>query len=352
MTLPRTVEELDAQWLTEALAERSPGLRVEDVSAPDVNWGTATKVLLRATYAEDPGPDGPPAELCVKGGFDDRLSSFEMRAAYIAEAGFYGELAPTLDAPLPESWYAGADSEQGIVILSDLVAAGCSFPSLVDPWPADRVAAALEVQAAWHGKTWGISPQRYPWLDLGSTPVRNVAAVLLSPEHWQETFSDSRRVAPAESSDAADRERVLEAFKRLWELDDAGPCCLVHGDAHVGNTYLLPDGTPRFLDWQAPGVGPPAYDVAYFISGAMSPGDRRDHERDLLGEYLAALEAGGGPRVDPDEGWEDYRRHLLHGFLWVMTPSVMQSIEKQTAMAERHIIAIDDHDSVSLVLEI
>jgi thiamine kinase len=46
------------------------------------------------------------------------------------------------------------------------------------------------------------------------------------------------------------------------------PARVVHGDAVAGNILSAPDG-PLLIDWQCPGLGDPAEDLAMFLSPAM-----------------------------------------------------------------------------------
>jgi hypothetical protein len=339
--LPMVPEELTADWLSAAL-----GREVTAVETSEIVWGTATKVRLNVSYADEPDAWGPPAALCAKGGFDERLRGYDLAPAYLLEASFFGDLAPELDARLPRCWYAGLDPEhgQGIVVLDDLVATGCSFGEPTEAWSPDRVSAGLEVQARWHAQTWGSSPGNRDWLTVGSSSVRAAAAVLLGSQHWEQHFAQEG--APALPASLRDSAAIKRAFEGLWSADDAGANCLAHGDAHIGNTYVDADGNPGFLDWQAVCLGPWSYDVAYFIGGALSVADRRAHERDLVNGYLDALASSGGPRIDAEAAWLEYRRHALHGFLWAVTPAVMQPLERVVAMAERHVAAIEDLDSL------
>lgn len=336
--LPLTPEELTPGWLADAL-----GVAVAGVEVPEINWGTATKVLLRVSYAQDPGPEGPPRALCVKGGFREELRAYGIGEAYKIEARFFAEIAPGLDARLPSCWYAGVDDahDQGIVVLDDLAAAGATFGDPTQPWGADLVAAALEQQAGWHRPTWGAKPGTYgDWLAIGAAPVRAAAAAFFTEEHYAQQFAIP--AGPRLPESLSDRHLLQRAFERLWEHDDAAGHCLVHGDAHVGNTFIDAAGAPGFLDWQTPCLAPALYDVAYFIIGALAPEERRAAERDLLQHYLDALAAGGGPAIPWDEAWLDYRRHALHGFLWALTPPVMQTVERVVAMADRYTAAIDE----------
>jgi hypothetical protein len=340
-----TVEELTPAWLTEAMSDRLRGVSVESADVRNVIWGTATKVMLHVAYSSDPGPEGPPETLCVKGGFDPAMRNLGLATAYRREADFFVFLAPTLKVPLPRCWYAGADMNlgQGVVVLDDLAATGCTFGEPLRAWSPDLVAKALEVQATWHGATWGATPKRYPWLSSG-TPVRDVADVMLGADYWDQHFSSAE--APTVPQLFLDRERMQNAFSAMWRFDDAATPCVLHADPHVGNTYIDAAGNPAFIDWQAVCAAPALDDVTYFIGGALSVKDRRQHERELLTDYLEALAAAGGPRLDFDTAWLDYRRHQIHGFLWATTGPTQQTTERVAAMTERHVAAMDDLESL------
>jgi Phosphotransferase enzyme family len=45
------------------------------------------------------------------------------------------------------------------------------------------------------------------------------------------------------------------------------PQTFLHGDAHIGNTYVLPDNDVGFLDWQVVRRGNWSVDVGYFLQG-------------------------------------------------------------------------------------
>src|SRR3546814_4799515 len=89
---------------------------------------------------------------------------------------------------------------------------------------------------------------------------------------------------------------------------------LLHGDTHLGNIYLLPDGRAGLLDWQLVVRGHHMHDVNYIVTTALSIGDRRNHERDLLAYYLDRLKAHGvAAAPDFEESWNEYKRCLVWG---------------------------------------
>jgi hypothetical protein len=180
-------------------------------------------------------------------------------------------------------------------------------------------------------------------------PKRKSTVQLLSADHWERTLGALG--APKVGVETADRERVLAAINLLRANDDVGPLMLSHGDAHVANTYISSDGRFGWLDWQCLCFAPNFYDVATFMCGALSTADRRAHERTLLKHYLEALDAAGGPRITLDEAWQSYVQHLVPGIHWALIPTVMQNIDNIVTMATRYIIAIDDHASITAVLD-
>ena len=68
------------------------------------------------------------------------------------------------------------------------------------------------------------------------------------------------------------------------------PTTLVHGDFHIANLGIEPDGTLVLLDWAHVGVGPLGCDVATLASlfrvfGGASEEPRGDQERELIAAY-------------------------------------------------------------------
>jgi aminoglycoside phosphotransferase (APT) family kinase protein len=137
----------------------------------------------------------------------------------------------------------------------------------------------------------------------------------------------------------------------------ASPQTLLHGDPHIGNTYVLPDGEVGFLDWQVARRGSFSLDVGYFLQGALTIGDRRDHERELLAEYRDALALPADEMPTMDEVWLRYRASVAHGLtLWLCTASadggLWQRAEVAITLAQRYAAAYADLDTPSALADI
>jgi hypothetical protein len=69
-------------------------------------------------------------------------------------------------------------------------------------------------------------------------------------------------------------ERLWDDLWRLLEILETEPVTLLHGDPHIGNTYVLPDGRGGLLDWQLMVRGRWAHDLTYLMVTGLTPEDR------------------------------------------------------------------------------
>ncbi|KAI0401383.1 kinase-like domain-containing protein [Xylaria palmicola] len=334
--LPSVPDEVTPEWLSSVL-----GLEIKSIERTCELPGTATKLCVTAKN------DSGERRLCLKGGFNP---AFIQQMPWIVmiyqrEVEFFNRIAPVLkDMELPQTWWAGHTPTQGIVVMEDLAARGCEFGNPVEPWPVERVRAGIEQLAALHAKTWGVQPADYPWL----TSDYDQAILTLMQTYDVVVNSPNRPTVPAYLRNQA---RVTAALKKHYRSRNPRFQCLLHGDAHLGNTYL-DGGAPRFLDWQMIHIGSAFHDVSYFIAGALSVEDRRAHEWQLVDHYLATL-ARLGVRdrlsADDEELRDEYRKSFLAGIGWIMCPYEMQVRECVHAMAVRYASALDDHKVLELI---
>jgi hypothetical protein len=126
---------------------------------------------------------------------------------------------------------------------------------------------------------------------------------------------------------------------------------VVHGDTHLGNLYIDPDGTPAFFD-PFPSRSPWFYEVSYHIVAALDVGDRRDWEKPLLAHYLRALEGQGVKNApDPTAAWQDHVHALSWGlFVFITNENLFQTSQINESYMLRFADAALDHDLWNLVL--
>ncbi|KAL2022655.1 hypothetical protein VTK56DRAFT_4999 [Thermocarpiscus australiensis] len=344
--LPITVEEVTAAWFTKIL-----GRPVKAANVVEPIHGTASKLLCKLTYEDSNDAASLPTHVCVKGGFNPVLVKLHpaLNAVYRREAEFFYHIAPRVSMRLPPVWYCGSDTVtgQGIVVFDDLKAKGYQFGNPLEAWPVERVRAGVEELATLHAKTWGAKQEDFPWLKDGLS-LREVILSMMVESEWEKRYFDETAKPPVPDH-MTDRERMIRAFKTLWATTNQHHLCVTHGDSHIGNTFITPAGEPGFLDWQGLHFNSFLHDVTYFIVGALTIEDRRANEVGLFEHYLAALHKAGGPKLEKEAVWDDYRKHHLHGFAWSLTPPMMQPKDKVDIMTARHCAAIVDHKSLELL---
>ena len=352
MKLPLKPHEITAGWLTEALQERFSGTAVERLEIVDVICGTSTKVRIRPDYDAAGRAAGLPPTLIVKGGFESHSPS--MQPMYLTEMRFYRDVQPWVPIPSPRCYFAGTDPDswQSIVVMEDLAARGVRFLHGQKPQTAAEVARRLEAMARYHAATWS-SPEfapggRFDWI-LGRHEGWSLVYIdrYLAPEVWQ-SYMESPRGA-AVSIVFHDRRWMAAALAELGSLHRRSASCLCHGDTHLGNLYVEPDGTPGFFDPQL-ARAPWQFEVTYHLVAALDILERRRHERTLLRHYLDALRGHGIAAPTEDEALEAYRRELVYGlFIFLINETRFQTEAVNTAYAARFGAAALDHGVHELI---
>jgi hypothetical protein len=347
VSIPDSLQEvLSPEWLSAALDHRFPGIRVRSVTRGHVTSRVSVNAQFRIECDGDL-PAGLPADLCVKGYFTDCSdTALQSRAAGEPEANFYRELAGGLGVRTLPCFYAEVDpvTHHGVIITEDVVARGATFLDALSPYSVDQAALSLEQFAILHGRTWASTRLSKPWLDprlehtFRARGLKEIRGNFEGP------------IGAGVPEDVRDPERLVETIRGLSPLlSAADPCCLLHGDAHVGNIFLDAAGDPCLLDWQLVQRGPWFVDVGYHIGCAVGVGDRRQNERDLLAHYLERLKVEGGQPPPWDEAWRRIAVGMLYGFfLWAITLKVRPPVT--TAMLERLGAAVADHDAYEAAL--
>ncbi|KAM7197492.1 aminoglycoside phosphotransferase [Naviculisporaceae sp. PSN 640] len=366
---PLMPEEITPAWLSSILNEQ-----VTSVEITRVIPGTATKVFISVTYAS-PNPSSPthgalPSSFCVKGGLDPAMLKAIpfLHTLYDREVAFYSHVAPSLlqvgTIDFPKCYHA----DQGLLVLEDLTASTTTGPSNITfgtplkPFSIQRILSGVEQLAALHAQTWNMSPPE--WLLGQEGHYEN--AILHLMNNYEAAVRGADRPPIPEYLKV--QTRMGAVLTKHFDLAAQQPryTSLVHGDAHVSNTYLVggtgvgekPDvGQTRFLDWQMIHIASPFRDLAYFLVGALDVQTRREKEWEVVAYYLRMLEKSGGPRLylgdndqdDRDGVREEYKRAMLAGVGPIVCPYEMQPREWVFAMAERYAAAIDDHKVLEFV---
>ena len=348
LRIPTGLSDLDAEWLSAALAPHYPG-RVTGLDVSPIGTGQiADSARLAITWDR---PAAGPASLVAKvtaASEESRQAGLTTRT-YEVEVGFYSSLAAELPVRTPRCYWSGFDPAQAAycVLLEDVAPAhqgdqvgGCS---------PDEAALALEELALLHAPRWGDpSLAQLSWLQEGGrdrgTGLGAILAMFLPG--FLERYAD--RMSP----------EVLElipGFLSVMDRYGAGSEAartVLHGDFRNDNLMF---GLERVvvLDWQTVSLGAALSDVSYFLGGSLLPDVRRKHERDLVKLYADRL-AGLGVALEWDQCWDDYRRYAFAGLIMAMFASMVVTRTDRgdamfVAMADRAGLHAIDMDALALV---
>ncbi len=341
--VPRRPADITAAWLSEVL-----GSEVADVAITETIGGTATKVLLRVDYA---GRSELPETMCLKAGMGDHAPFMAQAGIYATEAVFFRDELRHSKVRAPQVYWADVDDDLfGAVLIEDLSRPSIRFCSSRVPLAPDEVVSVLDNVALLHAGRWNSAwLTRTRWLEHFSDPNSKGRAYfsMLEAPTVQEFIDKRTDVLPPELTSA---QRCIDLFWGFVAGSELGDQTLLHGDLHVGNVYF--DG-PRaaMCDWQVVGRGSPAFDLAYLIGSAMTIGQRRESERDLLRHYLSALASAGVAAIpDEQELWSLYRAHMAYGlFAWLTTPEAFQAPDIIAEVVRRFATAVVDLDTAKAV---
>jgi aminoglycoside/choline kinase family phosphotransferase len=342
------VDQLTPAWFDAVLGTAGTRSAIRSVTTEPVGTGQmASTVRVHLELG-----DGTDRTVIVKYARAD-VESEMARMAYAKEVAFYAELGDRVTVRTPDCLYAAmADGAPRFVLVLE---------DLSDAQPGDQIAgcpvghaeAAVVNLAGLHGPTWcDAELASSSW--LASDPA--VTTELLTPflavaaDAFAERFG-----AELDPTEAA----VLAASRELlapWTLDRGDRFAVIHGDYRLDN-LLFPDGDPArvaAVDWQTTALGPPARDLAYFLSTCLEVSDRRRHERRLVAAYHRALGDHDVTGYSLDQCIADYRLGMLHGPLIILLGRLTAGVTDRgdamfRVMWRRSAAAIDDLGTLDLV---
>ncbi|MGW5071801.1 phosphotransferase [Rhodococcus sp. NPDC004095] len=340
LQVPREWDELTPDWMTTVLAARHPGARVESVKVEMRDDGTNRRARLALTYAEGDGP----ATVFVKGCDPDHRELVRYTSGLFHEPRLFASgAALPLDHPVVYTALIH-EPDDFVLVMENLIARGADPRDATRPMTVEQAAHGVRGLARLHGAYWGSRLSRNsalswvePFVPWGGMELAPLPAAI-------ERLGDS---APPEVRSLTIDHLVENVWIRYVRTLTRSPHqTLLHGDPHIGNSYVLPDGDVGFLDWQVVRRGDFSLDLGYFLQGALTVEDRRRSERELVEEYRAELGLPAGECPSTDEVWLRYRASVAHGLtIWLVTLSageLWQRPDIAWALAERYSAAYVD----------
>lgn len=340
-SIPASVEEVTPEWLSAVL-----DAEVRSVSTIDAHSGTTGRLVLALE-----GDASVPASVFVKlQPFSEQQRRFlQMTGLGVAEARFYAAVGNDLPVRSPRVWAARHNDERGsfVMVLEDLSAAGCTFPSAEDPDVLGVTESLVVELAALHARFWG---DELGWLARhsvsaggGKDRAETGAALIRSAG---EQFGSQLQPGFQRMVDYYAGHHAVIA--RLWA---EGETTLIHGDDHVGNLFV-DGGRTGFFDWAVASRFPGMRDVAYFLCNSLPTEVRRESEQVLIERYRSAL-ARHGSDLDASVAERQYRLFSVYSWVAATTTAAMgdtwQPADVGRRAMERTTQALIDLDVLDLL---
>jgi hypothetical protein len=359
LVMPLSIDDIDAAWLTAALASRPPeGLAVRSFAVQTIGTGIGLMGLLyRLTIQYDGDRDhaGPPTVIVKLPVLIDATRQVARAyRLYEKEVAFYRHLAAETPLRTPEVYFAAheLDTDDFVLVMEDVghlramdQLAGCE---------REDALAAVAALARHHGAFWNdprFGTDELVWLPFGSDAPIPEGVVQGFATYWEpfvEFIGDD--LSPEIK---AVGEWLPGAARDLLGVPDGHAMTVSHGDYRLDNLFFDNAGEVTALDWQITTKTVGGYDFAYFVSQSLSADDRRRYLDELVATYLATL-AEAGIDYPEDQFWLDVRRTLLFCLVYPVQVMALDLTDPRAAalvreMAQRASSAIIEMGALELV---
>ena len=233
---------------------------------------------------------------------------------YEREVSFYQHVAERVQLRTPRCYFSAFEPSNGdyVLLLEDLApavvgdqVAGCSV---------EHARLAMRELARFQAKWWNSAElEALDWMPKTNVEWQ-VAAVEQGYEEGLEPFCEfAAAYLTPELRDVA--RRFGKSIRTIMNnMADDMPATMLHGDYRLDNMFFAsPQGGPEFavIDWQIANRGGGVFDVAYFVSGTLTPQERKSREHEIVKLYHDTLVENGVPGYSFDQCWQDYRLSTL-----------------------------------------
>jgi hypothetical protein len=363
--IPLTPEEFDVTTLEKLIQTKFPNVRLDSITLVDAalssegeeRVSTAGRITFDVIYKNDAAMSLP-RRLMIK----VARPEFVEIPLYENEVNIYTRLGDEITMKMPK-YFGGFRDHESLsfgLVLEDLRTTQVIFENVLSRFRAEDTATLLEQLASLHAPYWE-SPRfndDLHWVQPHTSgPIHDLfslekGGVHFLIDHEIATHQFKRELVESIGQSA---KSLAEQVARVQKHQASLPCTLLHGDAHVGNTYKTKDGERGYLDFQLSARGFCMHDVSYTIVTSLSVDDRRKHELNLIKGYRERLiQLGVHTPPSLDRLFEEYRRAMAWNFYigWLTSPTENYGLEITVGNIIRLATAYRDLDTAKAIDEL
>jgi len=317
LTIPTRWEDVTPTWMSAAIGRRHPDAEVDEVTLLFRDDGTNRRARFGLTYRAGSGP--PTVFAKAESDVPGRREIHARNGNLFNEPLLFRSGVPLpVDHPLAYLAIVDEPELDYLVVMEDLLARGVDPLDATRPMTVDQAARGVRGLARLHSLYWEkvAADPALSWVQpFRAVGWRGPLRMGVPPG-----LERAGMTVPPEVRELTGEELVDHLWTRYLGSVSTGPQTLLHGDAHIGNTYVLPDGEIGFLDWQVVRRGHWSHDVGYFLQSALTEEDRRRSEAELVEEHRGCLDVPFDARPTAEDAWLRYRASAVHGLtLWLVT---------------------------------
>lgn len=326
--IPQTADELTPAWFTSTVGAKLNAVVTDVPNITTIGEGIGfLGALYRCELSWNRDDEELPRSVIVKVPAlpGTNRSSGETIQAYEREIVAYRDLGHDMGLPMPRFFHAEMDPNPASWLIPIFNFLFEKLPMAAVNWLLLRlIGLSGKVQRRYVLVMEDIHDARPPTQTEGGSLEDTEAALgvlaTFHSHHWmrQDTVDEHDIIWPIDQTPKVwqcsfrrNRDEFAETFShivsdeqmaRLDEIDQradkitsqlaAAPWTLSHGDYRLDNILFRPDGSMVVLDYQGILKARPGFDVAYFITTALTAEHRHEEER-LLRIYHDALVAAG-----------------------------------------------------------
>lgn len=358
--VPRSFAQVTPEWLSGVLGLSYPGVAVIAATVDPTMGHKPNKARVHLIYNDAGKKAGLPPTMVVKGTFNGTASRGRIiDFSNMAELVSYRDIVPKIDINAPRLYYQAWEaepSESVVLLFEDLADRNPTyFPNGFATLTYGQAGRILAASAKFHAQTWNSAQfddggEWGPGTAVFENAVRirsDYFDILPRSEHWASSVTSPRGAAMPRI--LRDPDRMEAGWQKLVDMLAGHGKVIVHGDEHLGNFFMEPDGTPGFYDMLSRAEAWPL-SLARFMVTTLDALDRRAWERPLLAGYLKNLERLDVPIPSFEEAWHVYRCAMICPLMiWLNNSSTWQPEATNTANAARASLAVLDHDAFALL---
>jgi hypothetical protein len=345
------VDYLSASSLTTALAPALGGAVVVNATYEPIGTGQMSESLrVHLTYSK---PCSLPHTMIAKFESASEFSraASEATRTYEVETAFYQFLRDRVDVHAPQCFHVQYDpsADTFLLLLEDF--APCRQGDQIVGCTPQEAAVVVRRLAGLHGPVWNDpSLLEMTWLNR-HTPERRLETHALFTQLYP-MFVDRYRDRLSAAAQLIGEQFVTLSEKYFTFFPPHFTA--THGDFRLDNLLFMDRDNSLevgVVDFQTAAVGCGPSDLSYFIGSALPPEVRREHETDLVSDYVTALQSYN-VFTSFDDIWDLYCRYTLGGYIMAVIASVLvkhtdRGDEMFLAMANRHAQHALDLDTLS-----